>query len=428
MSFIGCFYSGEDPDRGGLTYSSIEAVIDRHDLGDFSASAVLADLLTRDARVFATIQTRVLGVLGLPFAMDTGRDTDDGRKCASWALDWWFEFLPESVQATLLRWLLLMGFALGELWWTPDEDTGELRPNLHVHHPQFVSYKPDGYGGQPAGWYLRTINGEIRVTPGDGRWVLLTRGNSRPWMDGVIRCLAIPKKRRAHAWTDWSRRSEVEGTGIKKATIPDPPDPSDGEEARAKYDENVVVFTNKLDNLGAESTLAIPPGYGLDIEAIDASAAVGFKLLIDACDTDITLAILGQNLTTQIEGGSFAAATVHARVQLDRIKSDVEALATELRAQVLWVCLRLNRPNARRAILPWPRHDHRPPEDRAKEANTLLSLGQALTLMKANRVKTGPILERFGLEAEEDDPVDVQQPADAAKTADQKPKPAQVEA
>ena len=116
------------------------------------------------------------------------------------------------------------------------------------------------------------------------------------------------------------------------------------------------------------------------------------------CDSAITLSVLGQNLTTQIEGGSFAAASVHARVQLDRLESDVAMLSTTARMQIIAPWGRVNIPDFDTDTTPWPRWDTTPPEDLQKSAQALLTLAQALPALVAAGVNPDPILERFRLD------------------------------
>ena len=51
-----------------------------HELGDFRNSAQLGDHIRRDPRIFATLDTRVLGALGLPFSTIPSDETDARRE------------------------------------------------------------------------------------------------------------------------------------------------------------------------------------------------------------------------------------------------------------------------------------------------------------------------------------------------------------
>lgn len=367
------------------TVGQVRDALNAHECGQFNLSGILADALLRDDRIFATLDTRVLGVLGLPWQCDPSEATSNQRKAKVYADNvkaWFFEAMPEATWADTLRYQNRMGFAVTELVWTR-HSSGELRPKLHVHHPQFVTYRHDKRGFQ-----LSTTKGLVDVVPGDGRWVVFApNGQSTPWMNGTIRALSIPYLIRTFARRDWARRSEVEGLGVRKAKIPAEADP-----------KLVDKFLRDVRNLGAETSIRLPEGFDFSIEAPAATAADGFSKLIGHCDMAITLAILGQNLTTENTGGSYAAASVHARVQLDRLEADVAMLATTIHDQIIIPWGYYNFPDFDPDAAPWPRWDTRPPEDIQRYAASLQTAAQAMTQLDQLGVDITPILERLDLE------------------------------
>lgn len=376
------------------TVEAVRGALYAHEAGDFSRSAMLVDHIWRDDRFYSTLQTRILASLTLPFRVDAPEGYEDNARAKSLAKNvkgWWFDSIPEAVLGEVLKWEIPMGFAIGENVWGYDEEAGEVRLVEHkIHHPQFIRWSE-----QKKKFLLRTLDkGEIEVTPGDGRWVLWTSSASeRPWMVGAIRALAIPFLIRTFNRRDWARRGEVESLGVRKAGVPDNADPA-----------VVKKFLADVAKLGSETTLKLPPGYTFDIAALDTGAVDFFERLNAHCDTGITLTLLGQNLTTQIEGGSYAAASVHARVQLDRITSDVAMLATVARKQIVAWWGKYNFANFKRAMAPWPRYDATPAEDVQKVAQGFLTLGQALETLERVGVDISPLVERFGLEKRKDLP------------------------
>ncbi len=382
-----------------------------HELGDFTVSSILADHIQRDPRVFATLDQRVLGTLGLPYCTDPSSDArakGRAREIAKQVDSWWFTAFPESTLAEALTWRVLMGFAVGELVWSWSDDVSEFLPRLVIHHPSFIRFRSRSiaYKDQAAGWYLQTQNGELKITPGDGRWFLFAYASERPWMHGAVRALAEPWLAATYAKRDANRRSEIEGVGVRVAQVPN----GATTEAKNKFISNVKA-------LGVETTLLLPEGYGFDIKATDMAAAQSFQALIERCYLDITIALLGQNLTTQVKsGGSYAAASVHQGVLLDRIKADVAGLSTACREQILKPWGRLNVSGWKDELAPWPRWDATPPTDLQTKAQALLTLGQAMVgLGPAGLRPSEETLERFDVEEAEPTPapkqaVQVQQP------------------
>lgn len=374
------------------TVPAVRAALLAHELGDFSASAQLGDQLRRDDRIFATLDTRVLGALGLPYSTLPSDETDarsDAEKIARRVHSWWFRAFPESVLADVLRLVDIMGFAIGELLWHEEwvptsRNLGvyELRPRLRIHHPQFVRHD-----ATRDAWFLLTEEGEVCITPGDGRWVLFAHGTDRPWMNGALRALALPWLIRTFGRRDWARRSEIDGIGVKKAKTPASIAP-----------EVLDKFLAQVRALGAESTLVLPDGYDFSIDANQLSAAEGFSRLIGACDTAITLALLGANLPTEAKsGGSFALGKVQAEAQLDRLEADVQMLGTVCREQIVKPWGRFNVERWADELAPWPFWDPTPPANLKDRAAALLTASQAITTLHRIGVEVTPVLEQFGL-------------------------------
>jgi phage gp29-like protein len=80
------------------------------------------------------------------------------------------------------------------------------------------------------------------------------------------------------------------------------------------------AYAANLAGLGRETTVMVSRGVdgnnGYDLELVEAkdTAWESFPGLRDSCDLDIVLAILTQNLTTEVKsGGSYAASNTHER-------------------------------------------------------------------------------------------------------------------
>jgi phage gp29-like protein len=383
------FDVGEPDVLTSWTPPLVDAALTEHERGDFAYSALLADAVRRDDRIFTSLDSRVLGVLGLPFAIDESDEATTqvakkaSRKLARQVKAWWTRCVPEAVLADLLLSAILCGFAVGELTWARSDRDGLLYPHLHVHSNQHVRWNPTTRALE-----LLTQGGSTAITRGDGRFA--PSASARPWMSGAIRAIGIPFLVRQFARRDWVDRSEIEATGIRKASA---------KEGVKK--EELDAFVASIRRMGRKSVIALQNGYDFSIELTDGNAAITFEKLINHADTAITLAILGQNLTTQIEGGSFAAAGVHARVFQDRIESDVAMLSTVVREQIVRPWCLYNIPDFDEALLPWPSWDATPPGDKGKDAQALLTLSQALAGLKATGVDITPILERFELEVDD---------------------------
>lgn len=371
-----------------LSLEDIEKTIAAHDMGQFFLSARLWDTVRKDPRVFTTIETRVLGVLGLPFSVRAAKAKTKANKekAAKYAreLEDWFQipFPPETL-ADFDRWKIGLGLAVGNQWWYFDEQAQEVRvAGVRVHHPMHLNWR----FAPRQGYWLTTTQGVMPVTPGDGQWLLITSGSSYPWMNGVIRCLGKTYILRQQALQNWGQRSEQEGAGITVGRVP--------QGTRREISQR---FMSQLASMGANTKVLAPPGFDIERKPVDAAAAGAFEKLTGQCDTDITLPVLGQNLTTQIEKGSMAAANVHARVQLDRISSDCSGYA-QLKEQTSIPWGRYNYPDFADQLAPTPWFDPTPPDDLKARAAALQMLSQALDKLAEHGVDVEELVCQFHLE------------------------------
>lgn len=343
--------------------AQVRRALDAHESGSFYSSAQMVEAMGRDDRISAVLSTRVKGMLGLPFDLHGGSD-----KARDVMWDRWLEVAPEWALATIERWATMMGFALAEIVWRRDS-ADEWIPTIKPWHPMFVRFDHEDRT-----FKVQTVDGEVPVTPGDGKWILHAPSGWRPWMQGSVRSLSIPWLSRTLATRDWNRSNEVHGMPIRGAVVP-----NDASE------EDVNRFWNAVQRLGNETSVKLPQnqetGRGFDLKLIESGedSHASFDKLITSCNVAIAIELLGQNLTTEVQGGSYAAASIHERIRIDYLQADAECLATTLHYQLCrpWAALMFGDPE----VAPWPHWDATPVGDHSTEANTLSMLATAIETM-----------------------------------------------
>jgi hypothetical protein len=122
-----------------------------------------------------------------------------------------------------------------------------------------------------------------------------------------------------------------------------------------------------------------------------------FDRLIKQAESSMAIALLGQNLSTEVKGGSLAAARVHDGIRNDVLEGDAQRLAKCLHEQVLKPWARFNFGDERAA--PMPNWVTAPPEEKTEEGNSLKSLGDGISsLQKAGaKVDVDTVLEKHGV-------------------------------
>jgi phage gp29-like protein len=302
------------------TPDMMQLALDQHMNGHFAQSAFLCDAIIGDDRVAATLGQRMGALFSRPMKTTAAKKDTSGEVAAAWD-EAWDRFAPTSVLEELQTWGNLLGVWLAEIQW--DTSVTPWQPTLKPWHPTHLSYR----------WDLRkymvtTMDGVEIIEPGDGRWVLGTpHGPYRGWRRGAVRPCATPWWSRQLSWRDHARFNERHGLPIIVAKSPARTDPKlrDG-------------WIQGLSTMGQEAVVSCPQmidGSGYDVSILEAKdrAWESFGAVAARADMAIVLSLLWQNLTTEVTGGSYAAAVVHEGVKQTAARFDNQSLTQTIHQQ-----------------------------------------------------------------------------------------------
>jgi phage gp29-like protein len=337
----------------------VKAALRDLELGLFDQSSQVVDAMGRDDRISGCLLTRVEALPALPFCMQPapGQPEAKAKKVAEAAQELFETMCPNAELLKLQHWGVMQGIGLAQNLWerAPGNVTGkQWIPRLKVWHPRMLYYRLDAEE-----LIVHTRDGDRVVESGDGEWVVYAPyGLHRGWMYGKIRSLYVPWLVRQWGWRDWARHSEVHGMPIRKAITPTSADEKDKQR-----------FLKEVARLGSENVIRLPKaldGTQFDLELLEAAADghLVFKELLAQADSSVAIALLGQNLTTEVKAGSFAAAQVHQNIRSDILRGDAQNLGLMLREQVLKPWARFNFGDAE--LAPTPTWSTDPPRTRAR--------------------------------------------------------------
>lgn len=375
-------------------------------VGLFDRPVQLQDAIASDSRVQSAMRSRSGGLLGRPIRFKVPERFKGDRTATKCLTAWerhWPQMHAEPALLDLLETANSVGHAYSQILW---DTTRKLwRPYLLPFYGRYSYYH----------WIFRihvavTQDGQVPITPGDGGWVLhAPYGGYRGWMRGALRAVAMWWLARNYALRDWAAYSEKHGFPTLLADTPFGADPND-----------IASYQTQLRSIGQNSVLQVPGSVDVTrygkydlryLEPHDPNWQV-FKALIEQCNDEITLALLGQNLTSQVKEGSFAAARVHADVRQAILEADARALAKTLYVQVLrpFAAMNFGDPN----LAPTVQWDVSPPEDLKTKSQTMMSVAQALNFLRLAGFKVkdpAKLLRQFGIklgDVEHVDPVQVE--------------------
>lgn len=114
-----------------------------------------------------------------------------------------------------------------------------------------------------------------------------------------------------------------------------------GKHPRATYDGDSDDLMHMLENMIQDAVAVIPHDSEVQIiEANKATSAEIYDRLIDKMNAEISKAVLGQTLTTEIGSkGSYAASNTHMDVRHDIIESDKRLVEKTLNQLIHWIYL-----------------------------------------------------------------------------------------
>lgn len=381
----------------GWTIGQTRAAIVGLMAGQFDMVAQLIDSIIGDSRIQASLASLNGGLFSRPIRWDIPQayeNDDKAKRC----LDAWQEAWPnlgtEAALSDAMQWDAMLGFWTAQLLWDTN-DPSMWEPRLSPWHPRFTYYD----------WSIRryiavTMDGPQVILPGNGKWILhAPHGEYRGWLRGAVRGVAPWWLSRNYALRDASRYSEKHGFPVTKAWTPFGADPA-----------AIAAFKATVSRLGQESIAQLPRSadpkigsYDLEyLEPSDQSWEVFFRL-IEQCNAEITLALQGQNLTSEVKEGSLAAARVHGDVRQSILESKARGFQRTIYTQMAMPFAALNFGNAQ--LAPRPTWDMSADDDRKVQALMLLNFSQSLNYFRVAGQKVTNVValaKTFGLRVQED--------------------------
>ena len=356
------------------------------DNGDLFRLGDLCDQIIADDRVDKLLEDLAGGVLGcdLTFEKNARTTLGDAEKADELEADWPIGWSEDEIGA-LLGWMMVVGvgFARHERW---IDHEGRVVPKLVCWHPKHFRYDWELYS-----WMLRDENGnETPIRSGDGEWIILTRkGDYRPWANGLWRGLARWWLLKAYAIQDWGVHSEKASKLVLEA----------GEGAEP---EDRKQLANDIFNLAKDAVISLPAGFKMSLIELSANTREIYQAQIEAAEMGMTLAILGQNLTSMVEGGSYAAANTHERKELRVVRYAAKKLGRGLQEQSFPIWAEFNFGD--RTLAPYPKWQVDPPEDKGAKVDTLGKMGTALVSLQSVGLKMPltVIEEEYGIKGLEE--------------------------
>lgn len=362
----------------------LRSVLRQADSGDLSMVADLCDQIVADDRFGELLGQLADDVIGCDLTFEESLRTIVGsaEKSDELTEDWSLGYDDDELK-NLLVWTLItgVGFAKHETWIeTPHASPPRIVPTLKWWHPQHFKFMArNGASGFTLGgdlsnhcWHVKVAgtNQWKPIEAGDGEWVIVTRrGEYSPWRNGLWRALGVWWLLKQYAMQD----SGVHSEKTSKIVVSTDKDADTTAAQRAE-------LAQYIHEASRDAVISLPQGCSLQLVELKADLDTLYHSQIRLANESAALTILGQNLSTTVEGGSLAAAKEHSRKENRRVRNAAQMLSKNLQAQSLSWWAEFNFGDSK--LAPYPRWHTEPEQDYAAKAGTLSTLATAVLTLK----------------------------------------------
>jgi len=368
----------------GLTPQKLAEIFREADAGDVLRQMELfEEMEEKDPHLFSQLQTRKNAVTGLDFEI-IPFDTDDPKdKEIAEFINAQINSIEgfEDVMTDLLD-AIGKGFAISEIMWGYDEGHVTANDIRSRHQKRFFWDAVDD------SFKVRTKESPAGILLPESKFILhrYKARSGHPSRAGVLRVISWMYLFKNYNIKDWIAFCEVYGMPLRLGKYQ--PGASEADKA---------ALMQALIQIGVDAAGMVPDGTAIDfITTEKASSTDLYERLARYCDEQVSKAVLGQTLTSDSGGGSFAQSKTHNEVRHDLTVADCKALAATLRRDLIRPLCIFNFGEDKR--IPYLRFDCEESEDLEQTANILGTLIEKTGL----KVPTSYIYKKFSIPKPED--------------------------
>jgi len=279
----------------------------------------LYDEVDRDPHAGSVLQTRYLAVAGEKWEVQPADESARSKEVA--------EFVTEALKncnfgqavGEMLQ-AILYGYYPAEVLWTQRPDGKIAIAKLRAKHPRRFAF---------------TLERELRLltkaAPRDGeaippaKFLVLTWGDSdNPYGKGLGQRIW---------WSVWFKKHGIKFWLIflDKFSMPTPI----GKYPAGSTKEQKNTLLEALQAIRTETGVTVPENMAIDLLEAARSGSVSYEDMCDYMDRQTSKAVLGQTLTTEVQGGSYAASQTHNEVRQEIKEADAGMVAELVNATLV---------------------------------------------------------------------------------------------
>lgn len=384
-----------DYPSNGLNPIKLAEIFREADAGDVLRQVELfEDIEEKDPHLFSQLQTRKNAVTGLDFEIIPFGDEPRDKEIADFIAEQ-LESIEsfEEVETDLLD-AIGKGFAVSEILWGYEGARVTVREIKSRHQKRFF------WDAFDDSFRVRTPEAPEGILLPENKFIIhkYKARSGHPSRAGILRVVAWMYLFKNYDIKDWVSFAEVYGLPLRL-----------GKYQPGASEADKLALMQALIQIGADAAGIIPDGTTIDFITTEKSGSIDlFERFARYCDEQISKAVLGQTLTSDSGGGSYAQSKTHNDVRHDLTVADCKALASTLRRDLIRPLCLFNFGESKR--IPRLRFDCEESEDLMQTANILDLLIGKIGL----RVPVSYLYKKFSIpEPEGEEEIAAPRPANA---------------
>lgn len=369
----------------GLTPVRLAEIFKEADAGDVLRQAELfEEMEEKDPHLFSQLQTRKNAVTGLdyeviPFDSDDPRDKEIAEfvEAQLGGIEGFEDIMLDLLDA------IGKGFAVSEIMWSYDEG------HVVVDDIRFRHQKRFFWDSVDDSFKVRTQEAPEGIELPKNKFIVhkYKARSGHPSRAGVLRVVAWMYLFKNYTLKDWVAFCEVFGMPLRL-----------GKYQPGASEDDKRALMQALVAIGADAAGIFPDGTAIEFVNTEKTSSTDlYERLARYCDEQVSKAILGQTLTSDSGGGSYAQSKTHNDVRHDLTVADCKAIAATLRRDLIRPLVLYNFGEDKR--IPYLRFDAEESEDLTQTATVIGTLIREAGL----KVPTSYIYKKFSIPKPEGD-------------------------
>lgn len=348
----------------GLTPRRLAKILREADDGNVrSQMELFEEMEEKDAHLFSQLQTRKLAVTGLPWEIQPYSQEPQDEVIADFIREQFQNI--ENFDDVLIDLMDAVGkgISIMELVWGVNRQGRNVVDDILYVHPKKLMWS-----WEEEQMMICTEQFPSGIELPENKFIVhnYKAKSGHPARSGIMRIVSWMYLFKNYTVKDWVSFCEVYGMPLRL-----------GKYDQAASEEDKQELLNAIIRIGSDAAGIIPDTTMIEFkESNKTTSSDIYENMARYCDEQTSKAILGQTLTSDSGGGSYAQAKTHDKVRHDLTVADAKALAVTLRRDLIRPLVEYNfGTEANLPFIIFAADEEEDQKEKADVLNTLAAMG-----------------------------------------------------